>query len=73
MGLTLRFENDRPVVIVRGVSLGGIPLPGAWWGDIKNRDLVEESGREGAFWDLFAKGVDDLQVRDGRFVLHLKD
>lgn len=29
-GVTLSFKDDRPIVAVRGVSLGGVPLPSAW-------------------------------------------
>jgi hypothetical protein len=54
-GVTLCDKADRPIVAIRGVSLGGVPLPSAWWGDIKNKNLVEEFGSEGGFWDQFSK------------------
>lgn len=73
MGLTLRYEKERPIVIVRGLSLGGIPLPSAWWGEIKNKNLVAVFGRDGGLWDLFAQGVEFLEVKDGKLVLHLKE
>lgn len=72
-GIGLRYENGRPTVIVKGISIGGIPLPSAWMGDIKNRDLVSEFGGEGGFWDQFAKGVDDIEVTEGRLRLKLKE
>ena len=72
-GVALRYENRKPVVIIRGVSLGGIPLPGAWWGDIKNKNLVEEFGDEGGFWDQFSKGVADIGVREGELWVKLKE
>lgn len=71
--LSLRYENGQPAVIVRGISLGGVPLPSAWMGDIKNKNLVEEFGQPGGFWDMFAKGVEHLEVKDGQFILHLKE
>jgi hypothetical protein len=72
-GATLRYENSKPVVIIRGVSIGGIPLPGAWWGDIKNKNLVEEFGGTGGFWDQFSKGVEHIQVREGHLWVELKE
>jgi len=72
-GVTLRYEEGRPAVIVRGVSLGGIPLPNAWLGNIKNRDLVEEFGTEGGFWQIFADGVEDIQVRQGNILIKLRE
>lgn len=73
MGLGLSFTNDKPSVIVRGISLGGIPLPAAWWGDVKNKNLVEAFAEENGFWDLFSKGVEYLEVKNGQFILHLKE
>ena len=72
-GVTLRYEEGRPAVILRGVSLGGIPIPNAWLGNIKNRDLVEEFGSEGGFWQLFADGVENIQVRQGHILIRLKE
>jgi len=73
MGLALSYANGKPTVIIRGISLGGVPLPSAWMGDIKNKNLVEEFGEAGGFWDMFAKGVEHLEVKDGQFILHLKE
>jgi len=73
MGLILSYTNNKPVVAVRGISLGGIPMPAFWWGNVKNKNLVEEFGTEGGFWDLFSKGVEYLEVKDGAFILHLKE
>jgi len=72
-GVTLSYEEHQPVVAIRGVSLGGIPLPSAWWGDIKNKNLVEEFGREGGFWNQFSKGVEDIKVREGHLWIKLKE
>lgn len=72
-GLALSFADGKPVVVMRGISVGGIPLPGAWWGDIKNLDLVEEYGGSGGFWDQFAKGVEDLKIQDGQLHITLKE
>ena len=72
-GLALSYANGKPVVAMRGISVGGIPLPGSWWGDIKNTNLVEEFGGSGGFWDQFAKGVEDLKIQDGQLHVILKE
>ncbi len=72
-GATLRFENDKPVVIVRGISIGGIPLPSAWMGDLKNKDLVQEFGGQGGFWDGLSKGVEAIKVEEGNLYLKLRE
>lgn len=71
-GATLRFENDKPVVIVRGISIGGIPLPSAWMGDLKNKDLVQEFGGHGGFWDALSKGVEAIKLEEGNLYLKLR-
>jgi len=73
VGVTLRYENGKPVVVIRGVSIGGVPLPGAWWGDIKNMDLVEEFGSEGGFWHQFSRRVENIVVREGHLLIKLKE
>ena len=72
-GATLRYENNKPVVIIRGISIGGIPLPGAWWGGIKNKNLVEEFGGTGGFWEQFSEGIENIQVREGHLWVKLKE
>jgi hypothetical protein len=72
-GITLRHEAGKPVVALRGISLGGVPIPDAWLGNLKNVDLVREFGGQGGFWDLFSKGVEDIKVRDGSLYLKLKE
>lgn len=72
-GLALSYANGKPVVAMRGISLGGIPLPSAWWGDIKNTNLVEEFGGSGGFWDQFSKGVKDMKIQDGQLFVMLKE
>jgi len=72
-GVMLSYANGKPIVAMRGISLGGIPLPSAWWGDIKNTNLVEEFGEAGGFWDQFAKGVKDIKIRNGQLRVKLKE
>ncbi|GJL61007.1 MAG: hypothetical protein NPIRA03_38640 [Nitrospirales bacterium] len=72
-GLELSYADGMPVVAMRGISLGGIPLPSAWWGDIKNTNLVEEYGDSGGFWDQFSKGVEDMKIQHGQLYVLLKE
>lgn len=72
-GVELSYADGKPVVAMQGVSLGGVPLPSAWWGDIKHLNLVEEFGGSGGFWDQFAKGVKDLNIEDGQLKITLKE
>ncbi len=72
-GVVLAYEKGRPVVALKGVSLGGIPLPNAWLGYLKNRNLVEEFGDEGGFWQLFSEGIEDLRVEEGHIRIRLKE
>lgn len=73
LGLKLAYRNQRPVVALKGISLGGVPLPNAWLGNLKNVDLVEEFGTEDGFWKLFAAGVEDLSVEEGRLRIQLRE
>jgi hypothetical protein len=73
MGIILSYENDALVVALKGISMGGIPIPNAWLAYTKNKNLVEEFGGQGGFWDLFSEGVKDLKVRDGHLLISLKE
>ena len=72
-GLGLSFANDRPVVILKGVSIMGVPIPNAWLGNLKNVDLVQEFGLESGFWKTFAAGVEYINVQDGNLQIKLKE
>jgi hypothetical protein len=72
-GLGLSFANDRPVVILKGVSIMGVPIPNAWLGNLKNVDLVSEFGLESGFWKTFAAGVEYINVQDGKLKIKLKE
>ena len=71
-GLELAYNNQRPVVILKGVSIMGVPVPGAWLGGLKNVDLISEFGDSG-FWKAFAEGVDLVKVEDSNLVIKLKE
>lgn len=72
-GLELAFENQRPKVILKGVSAMGVPIPNAWLGNMKNIDLVNEFGDQNGFWKSFAEGIEYLKVEDGQLNVKLKE
>jgi hypothetical protein len=72
-GVELRYSNQKPVVILRGVSIWGVPIPNAWLGGIKNIDLVSEFGMERGFWHTLAAGIKDIRIVDGRLTVILKE
>ena len=51
----------------------GIPIPNAWLGGLKNVDLIREFGDAGGFWEAFAKGVEDIQVEEGKLKITLRE
>lgn len=72
-GLELAYAEGRPRVVLKGISLMGVPVPNAWLGGVKNIDLVGEFGETEGFWKAFAAGVSDLRVEDGTLLLRLKE
>jgi len=72
-GLTFSYADGRPVFMLRGVSVMGVPLPNAWLGNMKNIDLAKESGGNTGFWKTFADGVNDVRVEDGLLTIRLKE
>ena len=71
-GVEMAFEQGRPVIRIRGLSIMGVPIPSAWMGGLKNVDLIREFGDAGGFWQAFAEGVEDIQVENGRLKISLK-
>lgn len=72
-GVEMAFENSRPIVILKGISLMGVPVPNAWLGNLKNVDLVREFGGDEGFWKAFSEGVELIEVSDGRLHIKLKE
>lgn len=71
-GLNIHLDQRRrPVVSLAGVSLMGVPIPNAWLGNMKQVNLVSEFGDSG-FWNAFADGVEDIEIRDGELYIKLK-
>ena len=72
-GLGLRYDNGNPVVILKGVSIWGVPIPNAWLGGIKNVDLVKEFGAEEGFWKTFSAGIENIRVEEGHISIKLRE
>jgi len=72
-GVEVAYRNSKPVVVIKGISIMGVPLPNAWIGGIKNIDLVQEFGGQEGFWKSFSEGVDNIAVKDGHLNIKLKE
>lgn len=72
-GIELAYREKRPIVILKGLSVMGVPIPNAWLGGLKNIDLVREFGGEQGFWKSFADGIETVQIADGELKLKLKE
>jgi hypothetical protein len=72
-GVEMAYRDSRPIVVLKGVSIMGVPVPNAWLGGMKNIDLVEQYGANQGFWKAFADGVDNIEVGDGSIRLQLKE
>ncbi|TCK19169.1 hypothetical protein DFR30_2466 [Thiogranum longum] len=72
-GVEMAYQNRRPVVVLKGISIMGVPLPNAWMGGIKNVDLINEFGEDKGFWKAFADGIDYIDVEDGKLTVKLKE
>jgi len=68
-----RFAEGRPVIILKGVSIWGVPMPNAWLGNMKNIDMVQEFGADKGFWKSFADGVEEIEVKEGKLRILLKE
>lgn len=72
-GAELAYANGRPIVVLKGVSVWGVPIPNAWLGNLKNVDLVKEFGGDEGFWKSFADGVENISVIEGQLQIKLKE
>ena len=71
-GVELAYREQRPVVIVRGISIMGVPMPNAWLGGLKDIDLIKTYGNDQGFWKGFADGVETMKVQEGTLQIVLK-
>ena len=72
-GMELAYANGKPIIILKGVSLWGVPIPNAWLGNVKNVDLIQEFGNDEGFWKAFADGVELIDVQEGKLRVKLKE
>ena len=72
-GLELDFRDHQPVVILRGVSIMGVPIPNAWLGNLKNVDLIKEFGTDPGFWQGFAAGIKSVAIKEDELRIELKE
>ena len=72
-GVEMAFRDSKPVIVLKGVSIMGIPIPNAWLGGLKNIDLIGEFGDQGGFWSAFSDGVEDIRVEEGHLKIQLKE
>lgn len=72
-GVELAYKGGKPIVVLKGVSVMGVPIPNAWLGNLKNVDLVNEFGADQGFWKTFAEGVDNIHVEEGKLMVKLKE
>ena len=72
-GMELAYRDNRPIAVLKGVSVMGVPIPNAWLGGMKNIDLIEYYGTEAGFWKTFADGVENIQIEDGNITMTLKE
>ena len=72
-GMEMRYAEGKPVVILKGLSIWGVPMPNAWLGNMKNIDLVQEFGSDQGIWKAFADGVDEIAVEEGELRIKLKE
>jgi len=72
-GIEVKFASQRPIVVLKGVSVMGVPVPNDWLGGIKNIDLVQRFGQTEGFWKSFSGGVEFVKVVDGAVQIQLKE
>ena len=72
-GAELAYRDNKPVVVLKGVSVMGVPVPNAWLGGLKNIDLMQEFGGEPGFWQSLGEGLESIRVQEGELYLRLKE
>jgi len=72
-GVAFAYDKGKPIVILKGVTIMGAPIPNAWLGGIKNIDLIKAFGSDTGFWKSFSDGVEDIKIEKGLFKLKLKE
>ena len=72
-GMEIKLANGKPSAILKGISVWGVPIPNAWLGNLKNTDLNKEFGEAGGFWQAINEGVEEIEVKEGKLHIKLKE
>lgn len=72
-GIGMAYQHDKPVIVLKGISFMGIPIPNAWLGDLKNIDLVGEFGVDPGFWQSFSAGIENIKVTNDQINIKFKE
>jgi hypothetical protein len=64
----LQYHDGVLDVRIRNVAVGGVPVPNAWLGGMKNVNLVEEFAGDDEVIRALAAGIETLEVQDGQIV-----
>lgn len=56
--------DGRMEIRLENLALGGVPLPNAWLGDLKGKDLAVEVFNDPDLSSAFSEGIEQLQVVD---------
>lgn len=69
----VEMVDGRLRIMLENVSMGGIPLPSAWIGDIKGRDLAFDLFSDPGMARAFQDGIEDCKVEEGQITLMLAE
>ena len=72
-GIEIKLSNGKPSITLKGISVWGVPIPNAWLGNLKNTDLNKEFGEAGGFWQAINEGVEEIEVKQGKLHIKLKE
>jgi len=67
--------NGRFALEVRDISAGGVPVPNAWMGDIKNKNLIDlgDNPEGSGILQKIAEGIADFKVENGQIRIRLNE
>ena len=72
-GLEMKLRGGNPEVLLKGVTVMGLPLPNEWLGGLKNVDLMQEFSGEGGFWQTLFGGLEEFRIEDAELIVRVKE
>jgi arginine N-succinyltransferase len=60
-------------IIVDDVTVNGVPVPNAWLGDIKGRNLMENYENKDPFLRALGRGIEEIEARNGELRIILAE